>query len=231
MARMWPQDGAQWFADAVVDSVGVFCGLIGSLVLIFLLIRRLKLVGGSHVAPRVAIALGLYAIGLMTMFCCSALYNMYVDHPARDLLRRLDHAGIFAMIAGTYSPLALLAIRGSRGLKVFAAMWAAANIGAALKLLVPHSFEQLSLVAYVALGWALLVVRRPLFAAIATPGLILLIGGCVLYSIGVGVFLWNTLPYQVAIWHGLVIAGAACHYACIVGWVAGPTALKQALSS
>ena len=128
-------------------------------------------------------------------------------------------------------PLALLALRRSHGLKVFAAIWAAANIGAALKLLVPHSFEQISIVAYVALGWAILVVRRPLFAAIATPGLILLIAGCFLYSVGVGVFLWNTLPYQVTIWHSFVIAGAGCHFACIVGWVAGPTALRAALTT
>jgi hemolysin III len=227
---MWPQDGPEWFADAVVDSIGVACGLLAFIVLIAVMIRSMRLVRGSPVAPRVTLSLGLYALGLLVMFGCSALYNLYVDDPARDILRRLDHAGIFVMIAGTYSPLALLALRGSRGLKVFAAMWAAANIGVAFKLLVPHSFEQISIVAYVALGWAILVIRRPLFAAIATPGLVLLIAGCLFYSTGVVVFLWNSLPYQVAIWHGFVLAGAACHFASIVGYVAGPTALKAALS-
>ncbi len=223
---MWRAYGAEWFADAIVNTAGVATGLAACLVLIGLMIHRAVSMAAPQARSAVPLALGLYGAGLMAMLTCSALYNLSIDHPQRDLFRRLDHAAIFLMIAGTYSPFGLLAIRGPKGVKLLFYVWTVAGIGAALKILAPHQFEQLSLVVYLLLGWAIVIVRHDLRSDIPRPGMALMAVGCALYSIGVVFYLWSGLHYQVAIWHAFVLAAAACHYASIVGYVSGPTALR-----
>ncbi len=224
------QFGAEWFADAIVHTTGLFTGLIACLVLVFIAVRRARTATVPSVKSRVMLALGLYGLGLMTMLTCSALYNLDVDHPGRALLRRFDHAAIFMMIAGSISPFALLSVRGVHGLRLFAGIWALAVTGIALKLFIPARFELFSLPAYVLLGWVMIVAYKPMRAAIPSPGLPLLAIGCVLYTTGVAVFLWDGLHYQLAIWHGIVLLAAACHFASIVGYATGPTVVGWACS-
>lgn len=218
---------AEWFADAVVHTTGLFLGLIACLALAFLAVRRARATPVASVKSSLLLALGLYGLGLAAMLTCSALYNLYVDHPLRETLRRFDHAAIFLMIAGTITPFALLCVRGSRGLKMFAAIWALAAVGIALKFTVPAQFEYLSIPAYLLLGWAIALAYRPLRDAMPGAGLALLTAGCVIYTVGVAAYLWDGLSYQLAIWHGFVLLGAACHFTCIVGYATGPTALGR----
>jgi len=226
-----PRDhGAEWFADAILNTASAAVAFLACLVMAVLAVRRTRCMGDCPERNLLPVSLALYGLGLLTMLICSTAYNLYVDHPHRDILRRIDHAAIFVMIAGTYSPLALLGVRGTAGQRLFAAIWGATNICIALKLMAPAYFEQLSIGAYVVLGWVFVVMHRPLRATVPATGLWLLTGGCVLYTMGVIVFLWDDLPYQIPIWHGFVVAGAAMHYASIVGYVTGPTALKLAHS-
>jgi hemolysin III len=163
------------------------------------------------------IALGLYAFGLIAMLSCSALYNM-TDHPGRKgLFRRFDHAAIFVMIAGTYTPFLAIKVGGAWGASLLAFVWVVAAFGVALKLLTPARFERLSIAAYLLIGWSILVVLDPLFAAVSAPGIILLAIGGVLYSVGVVFHLSVRLPYHNAIWHLFVLAAAVCHYAAVLG--------------
>jgi hemolysin III len=120
------------------------------------------------------------------------------------------------MIAGTYTPFSLVVIGGSWGWGLLAFVWTAALAGMALKLLCPHRFERLSILVYLLMGWSILVAIEPLLAGISRTGLVLLVTGGVLYSIGVVFHMWNRLPFQNAIWHGFVLAAAACHYAAIM---------------
>lgn len=220
--------GQAWFADAIVHTTGLLAGLIACLALAIIAVRRARFATAPSVKSRVFLALGLYGLGLMCMLTYSALYNLYVDHPLRELLRRFDHAAIFVMIAGTITPFALLGARGPQGMRLFAAIWALAAAGILLKLTIPARFELLSLPAYVLLGWAVAVVYRPLKAAMPWPGLPLLGAGCVLYTAGVAVYLWDGLAYQLAIWHGIVLLAASLHFACIVGYATGPTVVCRA---
>jgi hemolysin III len=222
------QFGQAWFADAIVHTTGLLAGLIACLALVFIAIRRARTTSHPSVKSRVLLALGLYGLGLICMLTCSALYNLYVDHPLRDLLRRFDHAAIFVMIAGTVTPFALLCTRGPQGLRLFAAIWALAAAGIVLKLTIPTQFEQLSLPAYLLLGWTVVLMYRPLKAAIPSPGLPLLAAGCALYTAGIAIYLWDGLAYQLAIWHGVVLLAASLHFACIVGYATGPTVLRRA---
>ena len=217
----------EWFADAIVHVTGLAVGLMACIVLPILAIRRVR-AHHARIKPAILLAFGLYGLGLVAMLTCSAVYNMNVDHPLHALLRRLDHAAIFIMIAGTATPFALLCVRGARGLKIFAAIWTLAALGVVLKLAAPAQFEVLSIPAYVILGWATMLVYRPLRATMPYPGLPLLAAGCVLYTVGVMAFLWNGLHYQLAIWHSFVLAAALCHFTCIVGYATGPTVLGRA---
>ena len=164
----------------------------------------------------------LYAAGLLAMLGCSAAYNLGRLSARRssrrhDWLRRLDHAAIFVMIAGTYTPFTLRLERAwAEGLT--AAIWAIAAAGIAVKLLRPRTarLHSISVALYLALGWIGLVALGPFTASLAVPTLLLLAIGGALYTAGVAFHLWHRLPYQNAIWHGFVLAAAGVHYAAVL---------------
>lgn len=200
-------------ADAVMHVAGVVFGLAACIVL--------ASEAGSSADTSYWIALGLYAAGLMSMTGCSALYNLTSDTAAwKSAFRRLDHAAIFVMIAGTYTPFALIALGGHLGLALLAFVWAVALTGVALKLLCPWRFEQSSIAVYLLLGWTILAVLPSLAASVSALCLLLLAAGGVLYSLGVVFHLWARLPYHDAVWHGFVLAAAACHYAAVLDLMA-----------
>jgi hemolysin III len=120
------------------------------------------------------------------------------------------------MIAGTYTPFLTIAIAGGWGVGLLIFVWTVAAAGVVLKLLHPGWLETLSIAAYLLLGWTILVAIDRLIAALSLPALILLAAGGILYSVGVLFYQWDRLPYQRAIWHGFVLAAAACHYFAIL---------------
>lgn len=203
---------SEWLADAAVHGAGVIFAVAACIALaVALLPSRDALLW---------LALGLYGAGLLAMLSCSALYNLCGPGPWKALFRRFDHAAIFVMIAGTYTPFMLVAIGGAWGHGLLAFVWTVALCGVVVKLLWPGRFERLSVAAYLLLGWSIVVVIDPLFAAVSTVGLALLGAGGLLYSLGVVFHLWRRLPYQNAIWHGFVLAAAACHFTAVLREVA-----------
>lgn len=166
------------------------------------------------------LALGLYGAGLAAMLGCSALYNLCGPGRWKAVFRRLDHAAIFVMIAGTYTPFMLVAVGGAWGFGLLAFVWSVALCGVAVKLFWPRRLERLSVAAYLLLGWSIVVALDPLLGAISAAGLTLLAAGGLLYSLGVVFHLWQRLPYQNAIWHAFVLAAAACHFSAVFGEVA-----------
>ena len=194
-------------ADAAVHVLGLTAALAGCALL-------------TAEAPRGAGVGSVAALGptqrVVAMLGCSALYNLAGDGPRKALLRRLDHAAIFVMIAGTYTPVALLAIGGAWGWGLLGVVWAGAAGGAALELLAPGRLARISVSAYLLLGWTGLAALDPLLAALPPRDLALLAGGGLLYSLGVAVHLSTRLPYHNALWHALVLAAAACHYAVVL---------------
>lgn len=203
-----PERRSEWRIDAMVHVVGVALGLAACVAL-----AMVALPGGRSA---VIMSLAVYGAGLLGMLGCSALYNIGGDGPRKAFWRRLDHAAIFVMIAGTYTPFLAIAIGGAWGTGLLVFVWTVAAAGVVLKLLHPGWLETLSIAAYLLLGWTILVAIDRLIAAVSLPALILLVGGGILYSIGVLFYRWDRLPYQKAIWHGFVLAAAACHYFAIL---------------
>lgn len=195
-------------ADAAVLRVSAAAALAGALALLLLVVP------GQPLLP--AASLMVYALGLAATFLCSAAYNLHPPGGRREILRRLDHAAIFVMVAGSYTPFALIAIGGAGGRALFAVVWGVALLGVAVKLGLPRRFERSAVVLYLIQGWAILAMLEPLTAALSRSSLLLLLGGGLLYTLGLVFHLWRRLPYQSAVWHGFVLAGAACHYAAVL---------------
>lgn len=195
-------------ADGVIHVVGVALGVIGSAVLIVL--AALK---HTHVE---LIAVSIYAAGMVLMFSCSALYNMARKSRYREYFQRLDHSGIFLMIAGTYTAFTMLMLKGEWAVYLTIVVWSAALLGVAIKLLWPKRLEGVTTGLYIALGWVGVIAIEPIFASLGIAALVLLGIGGALYTVGVIFHLWERLPYQNAIWHGFVVAGAGTHYGAVL---------------
>jgi hemolysin III len=135
------------------------------------------------------------------------------------VLQRLDHAAIFLLIAGTYTPFTLVSLRGGWGWLIFALVWGLAAMGIALEAAIPHRTRRLSVALYLAMGWLVLIAVEPLVHAVHPTGLLLLLLGGAAYTLGVVFYAWRRLPYHHAVWHVFVMAGSACHFSCVLGYV------------
>jgi hemolysin III len=199
---------SEWRVDAIIHVVGMTLGLAACV--------TLAAVALPSAGPTVLVSIAVYGAGLLAMLGCSALYNIAGDGPRKALWRRLDHAAIFVMIAGTYTPFAAIAIGGALGTGLLVFVWTVAAAGVLLKLLHPGELEALSISAYLLLGWTILPAIDHLIAAVSLQALILLSAGGILYTVGVLFHRWDGLPYNRAIWHGFVLAGATCQYIALL---------------
>jgi len=200
--------GERW-ADGAVHVVSTTAGLVALIVLLAVAIPEQP--------AAVLVSLCLYGFGLIATFGCSAGYNLVKRPRVKEILRKLDHAAIFVMIAGTYTPFALVAIGGAAGIALLSVVWSIAAFGVVVKLAFPRRFERMSVVLYLALGWTVLPAIQPLIESLSTRDLTLIFVGGVLYSGGTAFHLWRRLPYHNAIWHFLVLIAAACHYIAVWG--------------
>ena len=201
-------------ADAIVHLVGLSAALVGCALLVT------TVPPGAGALSR--LALGGYAVGLVAMLLCSLLYNTAAPGAWKARFQRMDHAAIFTMIAGTYTPVALLGIGGLAGWLLAGAVWLGSLGGAALKLAAPLRLARWDIAAYLLLGWLGVAALEPLLTRVGLTEVLLLLTGGLLYSAGVPVHLAAArMPYSAACWHGFVIAAAACHYAVVLRLAAG----------
>jgi hemolysin III len=195
-------------ADRFIHLAGTLAGIVGSAIMVGI---------AADIADRSTLLASLvYSVCLLTMLGCSAAYNLASKAPRRRFLRRFDHAAIFLMIAGTYTPFTTCRLEGVWAIGMTAAVWIGAIAGAAIKLICPNRIERVSIVGYLALGWMILVGIRPMLSSVDARTAVLIGVGGVLYSIGTGFHLWRALPFHNAIWHSYVLVAAGCHYAAIL---------------
>lgn len=209
---MRAQTKAEYIADSTVHIIGVALGLAATIILLSLVIPD---AGAGRIA-----SISVYTACLMAMLICSALYNMLAKNNHASLFRRLDHAAIFLMIAGTYTPFAAMVIGGWPGAIVLAIVWAGALAGATLKLIQLKRFDKFTVPICLALGWVIVFAYQPLIENASPAGFWLLVAGGALYSAGTAFYAWKSLPFQNAIWHVFVLAAAVCHFAAILTDVA-----------
>jgi hemolysin III len=193
-------------ADQAIHAAGLVFAVVGGAILLSL----------SFSSPHGrTLAIAVYALGFVAMLAASAAYS-FAGPRRRALMRRLDHAGIFLMIAGTYTPFTTHVLTGAWAWGMTCAVWAIAASGIAIKLLLTDIPEGISIALYVALGWIVLIAAGPIFAALSWPVLLLLSLGGVLYTAGVLFHVKEHWPYARAIWHGHVLVAACLHWCAIL---------------
>lgn len=207
IGRLRHHSAREQFADGCVHVVGLVAGLAGAVTLMAL--------ASAHSPQRIA-AVGVYAGGLLAMLGASAAYNLAYATRFRAFLRRCDHSAIFLMIAGTYTPFTLTFIGGWLGLAATGLIWLLALGGIALRMLSPRIFARVNVGLYLALGWIAVLIIGPLLATFSLFTSIALVLGGALYTFGVPFHIWESLPFQNAIWHVFVLAAALCHYLAVL---------------
>ena len=204
--RHYPTSAAKC-ADLVVHIVGLTLALVGGIVLLVFAVRAGSI---SQV-----VGVSIYGAGVLAMLAFSTAYN-FAKARYRPVLRRLDHAGIFLMIAGSYTPFTIHNLTGAWAWGMTIAVWSIAAIGALGKLFLPKVDRRLWVAVYLALGWLVVIALKPMIDHVYWVALLLLVAGGVLYSTGVIFYVNKRLKFSRAIWHGHVVAAAAAHWAAVL---------------
>ena len=165
------------------------------------------------------VSVSIYGASMMTLYLASTLYHSSKDPERRHKLNIFDHASIYLLIAGTYTPFLLTTLRGPWGWSLFGVIWTAAIGGIIFKLFYTGKFDVVSTIAYVAMGSIVIVAIKPLMAHLPLPGLYWLLAGGVSYIIGAVLYLQYKLPFHHAIFHFFVLAGSACHFIAVYDYV------------
>lgn len=198
------------FASSFIHAIGLLLSVGGLALLLVVAVR-----GGdaSHVA-----SVAIYGATLILLYAASTAYHGIAHAGAKPLLRQLDHAAIFLLIAGTYTPFTLISLRGAWGWSLFAIVWLLALVGIALELRKVRN-RALMAALYVGIGWIGIFAIGPLVRSIEAGGLWLLFGGGVAYTLGVPFYLWRKLPYNHALWHAFVLLGSVLQFLAVLFYV------------
>ena len=207
----WNYDRAEIIADGIIHAIGVLSGIIAATVLVVLAV--------VYADATDIVGVSIYVAGLLSMLVLSASYNLWPVSPAKWLLRRFDHSAIYLLIAATYTPFILELKDSVFALALLVCVWCVAIVGIVLKLRYPGRFDRVAVGIYLAMGWSGMMLYDSVVKALPAAALGFVLAGGVLYSLGVIFHAWRRLRFQNAIWHGFVLAGAACHYTAVLDLV------------
>jgi len=193
----------QEVVSALTHGVGLVASVVGGVIL-------LTLAAGTSDAWRVA-STAVFATTLVLLYGASTLYHAARSGHLRARLRKLDHCAIYLLIAGSYTPFALIGLRGGWGWSLFGVAWGLAVIGVVFKLLFIGRLHFLSTATYVAMGWLAVVPAGPMIRSLEPATLMLLLAGGIVYTAGTWFYHRESIPYNHGIWHLFVIGGSVCH--------------------
>lgn len=198
-------------AHSAIHGVGVLLSIAG-LVALIVVARRTG-------DPAHVLACAIYGTTLILLYLASTLYHSIPSPRHKKLLRVLDHSAIYLLIAGTYTPITLISLRGPWGWTLFGLVWGMALLGIILKVAAIGRFRWVSMVLYLGMGWLVLVAMEPLRLAVAHAGVVLLVLGGVSYTVGTVFYGMRRMPYHHAVWHVFVLAGSAFHFFAVFYYV------------
>jgi len=198
-------------ANSLTHGVGVVASIVGLAVLCSY--------AALHGETIHVVAAAIFGAALILCYTSSTLYHAIPLAGAKPWLRAIDHAAIFVLIAGTYTPFMLVSLGGPWGWGMLAAIWSLAVVGIVLRLVLRGRRHGFVVSLYVAMGWAALIALQPLIETVAPNGLLLLLAGGLAYTGGVLFYRWQRLPYHHAIWHGFVLLGSTAHFFAVLLYV------------
>ena len=202
---------AEELVHAVSHGAGVILSIAGLSWMLYLSI------GASD--PWRIVASCVYGASLISLFLSSTLYHSLHASPQRHLFKLLDHCAIYLLIAGTYTPFLLVAMRTDTGWWLFGAIWSLATAGILTKLWLLHRYPWLSLISYLLMGWLIVLAAPQLADAIGANGVAWLIAGGTCYTVGALFYMAKQLSFSHAVWHLFVLAGGVCHFFAVIWYV------------
>lgn len=191
---------------------------IGVILSIVALILMLYSVSPVNDGWRLAASI-IYGSSLILLYSSSTLYHAVTNVSAKFRLRQLDHAAIFILIAGTYTPFTLINLRENWGIPLFSVIWCIAIVGVIIELATGLKYKKLSLTLYLGMGWLVIIAIQPMLEHVETGGLLLLLAGGLSYSLGVIFYAWKRLYMHHAIWHLFVLTGSVMHFLAVYFFV------------
>lgn len=194
-------------ANVVTHGIGVLLSVGAGAALIAL--------AAVQAGTREMISVAIFSASLVLLYSASTLYHAARHPETKARLKVLDHCAIFILIAGTYTPFTIAAIRGGWGWSLFGIIWGMALVGIVFKLFFTGRFRVLSTAIYIGMGWLVIIALAPLMQALSGAGLAWLVAGGVFYTLGTLFYHRESIPYSHAIWHGFVLAGSSCHFVAV----------------
>lgn len=202
--------------EELVNSISHGLGAVFGVVALVLCV----VFSASRAGAWEVVSSAIYGSSMVVLYSVSTIYHALGINRAKKVFRTLDHCSIYFLIAGTYTPYCLVAMRETSGIIIFAVVWAAAAAGIALSAVNVHKFRVASMIIYIAMGWAVIFSVRDLVASVAPVGVVLLVAGGVLYTIGAVLYgVGKKKKYMHSVFHFLALGGSVCHFISIFAYV------------
>lgn len=197
--------------NAITHGIGTVFAVIALIVLI----ARAYIDGGMWQM----VAAVVYGVSLVLLYLASTLYHSFSRRRAKEILKFFDHAAIYILIAGNYTPFTLIPLHGTLGWVMFGLIWGLALVGIIFKIYFVKRFRFFSTLCYLLMGWLAVVMVKPLLAVLPAAAIYWLVAGGVLYTVGTVFYLDKKIPYNHAVWHLFVIGGSVSHFITVFKYV------------
>ncbi len=197
--------------SAITHGLGAVFGVVATVYMILL-----SAFGGSAMA---VVCSAIYGGTLIILYTMSTLYHAITNKTAKLVFRVMDHTTIFLLIAGTYTPISLIALGGALGWTVFGLEWGIAILGIVLNSISIEKFKVFSMIGYIISGWAIVVAAVPLFQSVPLQAVIYLLGGGIFYTGGLIFYRMKHMRYMHSVWHIFVLAGSILQFIAIAAYM------------
>ncbi|MDR2982234.1 MAG: hemolysin III family protein [Puniceicoccales bacterium] len=195
-------------ANSTTHGIGILLSIAGLAVLVTM--------AALYSDAWAVVGASIFGSTLILLYSSSTLYHSFRNEKIKRFLRKCDHAAIFLLIAGSYTPFLLVNLRGPWGWSLFGVIWGMAVVGIVLKFWFTGRFRLLSTLIYIGMGWLVLIALKPMLESVSPAGMWLLFAGGLCYTGGAGFYMMKKVKYHHAIWHGFVMAGSICHYFAVL---------------
>lgn len=213
MSRKWLKDSKQQTrVEEIGNTTTHAMGAILSVVALVLLVQ-FNLNQESQIKLISSVVFG---ITLLFMYLSSTIYHGLTHQRLKQIFRIVDHASIFLLIAGTYTPFMLVTLKGFWGWALFIFVWSLGVLGILFKIFFGHRYEILSVLIYLTMGWSAVVAAKPIYLSLSFSGLLCVVAGGVCYTIGVVFYAWERLKFSHMVWHLFVLMGSAFHFFAVL---------------
>ncbi len=198
--------------NSITHGIGAALSVAGLTILVVLAVMSGNV--------RQIVGFSIYGASLIILYLASTLYHSFQKPEVKHVLKIIDHAAIYLLIAGTYTPFLLVGVQGAWGWTMLVLIWGLAILGISFKALFIDRFQKLSVLGYVLMGWLSVLIIKSLLDTIAVGGLIWLAAGGAIYTIGVIFYSLKRIPYMHGVWHLFVLGGSICHYFAVLLYLA-----------